>query len=236
MDFVSETGRALETVADWRDRAGGGSPKAWAEGGGARELATAWMEGDAADRATALLDGVPALSGLVLERGVADPPDHDLLVHARSPAGALVIGVVATAGEPFDERLDAWVAHAQACGEGGEDADGHLDRLTDGLFGTTLAEDPLLATLRYQLLAAVAGALSAARDHEAANAVLLVHEFDTAWTDEAQQRRNGEDLEAFVSRALPGADRAGADDAWLAGPREIAGVNVYVAKLVTSTR
>jgi hypothetical protein len=235
MDFVSENGRALESVSDWRDRAGGDSPKAWAEGGGARELATAWIEGDAAGRATALLAGVPELSGLVLERGIADPPDHDLLVHARSRAGAVVIGVVATAGEPFGERLDAWVALAQAGGET-DDASGHLDRLTDGLFGTTLAEDPLLATLRYQLLAGVAGALSAARDHEAGNAVLLVHEFGTVWTDEAQQRRNGADLEAFVGRALPGAERTGAERAWIAGPREIAAVNVYVAKLVTSTR
>jgi hypothetical protein len=98
MEFVSDSDRRLETLADWRDHAGGDSPKAWAEGGGARELATAWLEGDAADRAAGLLETVPELAGLVLERGVAEkvtyfddipgePRQHDLLVFARSPDG-----------------------------------------------------------------------------------------------------------------------------------------------------
>src|SRR5258708_2494648 len=110
MDFVSDSGRPLETLADWRDHAGGVSPKAWAEGRSARELATDWLEGDAADRAAALLETVPEVAGLVLERGVAEkvtyfddipggPRHHDLLVFGRSPDGPVVIGVEGRADE-----------------------------------------------------------------------------------------------------------------------------------------
>src|SRR4051794_28016029 len=246
MDFVSDTGRRLETLADWRDHAGGVAPKQWAEGRSARELARAWLEGDAVERVTALLGRLPELSGLVLDHATAEkityfddipagPRHHDLLVFGRSPSGPLIIGVEGTADESFGERLDAWMATAQARSDATR-APERLDQLTRGFFGTTLADDPLLLTLRYQLLAALAGTIADAREQQARHAVVLVHEFETEWTDDTKHERNREDLEAFVARLLPGAERAGEDDAWIAGPREIAGVDVYVAKLVTSTR
>jgi hypothetical protein len=246
MEFVSNDGRPLETVADWRDRSGPVSAKAWAEGRSARELAQAWLEGDAARRVTALLTTTPDLSGLVLDRGIAEkvtqfddirdsPRHHDLLVVGRAPAGAVVVGVEGKADEPFDERLDAWLARARARSEATR-APERLDRLTRGFFGATLEDDPLLATLRYELLAALAGTLADAREQAARHAVLLVHEFETAWTDDRLHERNGEDLEAFVGRLMPGAERSGDERAWIAGPREIADTAAYVAKLVTSAR
>jgi hypothetical protein len=118
-----------------------------------------------------------------------------------------------------------------------------LDRLTTVFFGTTLDEDPLLAPLRYQLLAALAGTLADAREQDAAHAVLLVHEFETPWTDNDLHRRNAEDFEAFLGWLIPGIERTD-DRAWVAGPRRVAGdgtwlpeeTEVYIAKLVTSTR
>jgi Domain of unknown function (DUF6946) len=147
----------------------------------------------------------------------------------------VIIGVEGRADEPFDERLDAWLAHAQA-GSDASRAPERLDRLTTAFFGTTVAEDPLLVTLRYQLLAALAGTMADAREQGARHAVLLVHEFETAWTDDKRHERNREDVEAFVGRLLPGAERTGDERAWIAGPREIAGLDVHVAKLVTTTR
>jgi hypothetical protein len=254
MDFYSSDGRRLATLADWRNHGGSVSWRHWAEGGSTRELARAWLEGDAATQVTALLTSVPELGGLVLDHGIAeketrfddlpgDPRRHDLLVIGRAPSGTVVIGVEGKADEPFDEPLDAWVMRAQARSEQTR-APERLDRLTAAFFGATLDEDALLAPLRYQLLSALAGTLADAREQEASHAVLLVHEFETPWTDDELHRRNAEDLDAFLGRLMPGVDPAGDPRAWIAGPRAIAGdgtwlpaeIEVYVARLMTSTR
>jgi hypothetical protein len=254
MDFFNNDGRRLETLADWRNHGGPVSGRLWAEGRSARELARAWIEGDAATQVTSLLTSVPELGGLVLDRGIAEkqtrfddirggPRHHDLLVIGRAPSGTVVIGVEGKADEPFDEPLDAWVMSARARSERTR-APERLDRLTTAFFGTTLDEDPLLALLRYQLLSALAGTLADAREQHAAYAVLLVHEFETPWTNDDLQRRNAEDLEAFLGQLAPGVERLGGDRAWIAGPLVVAGDGtwlpeesmVYVAKLVTSTR
>ena len=246
MDIFSTDGRRLATLADWRNHSGTVSWRHWAEGGSTRELARAWLEGDAATQVTSLLTLVPELGGLVLDRGIAekethfddipgDPRHHDLLVIGRAPTGTVVIGVEGKADEPFDEPLDGWVMSAEARSERSL-APERLDRLTTAFFGTTLEEDPLLAPLRYQLLSALAGTLADAREQEAGRAVLLVHEFETPWSDDALHRRNAEDLEAFLGRLAPGVERLGVGRAWIAGPLDIARTEVYVARLVTSTR
>jgi hypothetical protein len=254
MDFFSNDGRRIATLADWRDRGGPVSARQWAEGRSARELARAWIEEDAETQVTSLLTTVPDLGGLVLDRGIAEketrfddirggPRHHDLLVIGRAPSGTVVIGVEAKADEPFDEPLDAWVTRARARSERSR-APERLDRLTTAFFGTTLEEDPLLAPLRYQLLSALAGTLADAREQDATRAVLLVHEFETPWTDGDLHRRNAEALEAFVGRLMPGVERVAEDSAWIAGPLAVAGdgtwlpevTEVYVAKLVTRTR
>jgi hypothetical protein len=231
MDLFTTTGRRIETVADWRDPGGPVSGREWAEGRSTRELATAWVEGTAADELTALLSTVPAMDGLLLHDAVAER-ENDLLVTARSPGGTVVVGVQGKADEPVGEALDTWLTRTRAHEE--------LDRLTTAFFATTLDVDPLLATLRHELVAALAGTLAAAREQEAARAVLLVHEFETPWTDDALHRRNAEDLERFLGRLMPGVEPAGHPRAWIAGPALVpwAGgeTETYVAKLVTSTR
>ncbi|MGH2946329.1 MAG: DUF6946 family protein [Solirubrobacteraceae bacterium] len=253
MEFLSNDGRRLATLADWRDHGGPVSAKQWVEGGSARELARAWIELDAAARVTALLTTVPAFAGLILDRGIAEketrfddirggPRHHDLLVVGAAPSGPVVIGVEGKADEPFDERLDVWVTRAVASER--SRAPERLDRLTTAFFGTTLDDDPLLAPLRYQLLSGLAGTLADARERGARQAVLLVHEFETPWTDDERHRRNADDLEAFVGRLMPAAERTGDERAWIAGPGVLAGdgtwlpesADVYVAKLATSTR
>jgi hypothetical protein len=240
MDFFSNDGRRLETLADWRKHSGPVSSRDWAEGRSGRELARAWIEGDAATQVTSLLTSAPAFGGLVLDRGIV-ARHHDLLVIGRAPSGTVVIGVEGKADEPFDEPLDGWVVRAEARGERAPE---QLDRLTTAFFGTTLDEDPLLAPLRYQLLSALAATLADARDEDAACAVLLVNEFETRWSDDDLHRRNAADLEAFLGRLMPGVEPVGVDRAWIAGPLLVAGdgtwlpeqTELYVAKLVTSTR
>jgi uncharacterized protein DUF6946 len=254
MDFFSNDGRRIETFADWRDHGGPVSGREWAEGRSARELARAWTEGDAERQVTALVTLAPEFGGLVLDRGIAgkqtrfddtpgEPRRHNLLVIGRAPSGTVVIGVEGKADEPLDEPLDAWLARELARGERSRAAE-RLDRLTTAFFGTRLDQDPLLAPLRYRLLSALAGTLADAREQRATRAVLLVHEFETPWTNEDLHRRNADDLEAFVGRLMPGVERMTDDRAWIAGPYAVGGdgswlpeeTDVYVARLVTSTR
>jgi hypothetical protein len=243
MDFFSNDGRRLETLADWRDQGRPVSSRRWAEGQSARELARAWIERDAAAEVTALLTSVPDLAGLVLDRGIPESETrfpggsrlHDLLVIGRAPIGTILIGVEGKSDEPFEEPLDARAMREPTA---------RLDDLTSALFGATLTEDPLLAPLRFQLLSALAGTLAEARRQDAVGAVLLVHEFETPWTRGEQQRRNAEDLDAFLGRLMPGVQLMGEERAWVAGPLVLAGdgswlpeeAAVYVAKLVSRTR
>jgi hypothetical protein len=254
MDFFSNDGRRIETVADWRDRCGPVSGRRWAEGRSARELAHAWVEGDAEAHVTSLLTRVHEFGGLFLDHAVAEketrfddaggePRRHDLLVIGRAPRGTVVIGVEGKTDEPFDEPLDAWVTRAHAHNDGSR-APERLDRLTRAFFGATLKSDPLLSPLRYQLLSALAGTLAGAHEHGAARAVLLVHEFATPWSRDDRHRRNAEDLDVFLSRLMPGVEVVRQDHAWIAGPVRVAGdgrwlperAHVYVARLLTNTR
>lgn len=252
MEFLGSDGKTrLTTLDDWRRHAPPISDDRWVDGRSAKELARDWLDGGAIERVTALLTRHPALAGLELERAIAEketrfdairrgPRHHDLLVYARTPDRSVVIGVEGKADESFDRALDAWVAAARANSPATE-APARLDRLTSAFFGATLEQDPLLATLRYQLLAALAGTLADARESDAATAVLLVHEFDTAKTTERLHARNRADLDAFVGRLMPGAPKHGDVDAWIAGPVTVEGdgewlpeaAEVFVAKLRT---
>jgi len=246
MDLFSNDGRRIVTFADWRDHGGPVSSRDWAEGRSGRELARAWTEGDAEQRVTALLTLAPDFGGLVLDRGIAnketrfdDRPGgwrrHDLLVIGRAANGTSVIGVEGKSDEPLDEPLDAWLARELSRSEDSR-AEEQLDTLTTAFFGTRLHDDPLLAPLRYRLLSALAGTLAEAREQQASRAVLLVHEFETPWTNDELHQRNAADLEAFVGRLMPGVERMTDERAWIAGPYAIAETDVYVARLVTNTR
>ena len=214
MEFFGSGGTTqLKTLEDWRQHAPPISDDRWVDGRSAKELARDWLEGDAVERVVALLARHQTLTGLELERGIAEketrfdairrgPRHHDLLVQARTSAGPVVIGVEGKADESFDLALDAWLARAHA-GSSATQAPERLDRLTRAFFGTTLGEDPLLGTIRYQLLSALAGTLADAREQGAATAVLLVHEFDTDKTTKKLHERNAADLDAFVGRLMP---------------------------------
>ncbi len=69
---------------------------------------------------------------------------------------------------------------------------------------------PEFLTLRYQLLTAAAGTLAYATQHNAALAVLIVHEFKTSKTKEAKHLTNEQDFQAFLSRLAPFSDSKGA--------------------------
>ena len=165
--------------------------------------------------------------------------NHDLLVSGTTEAGPLVVGVEGKADETFDRTVDQY---AKAVRSPESEAPERLRSLTQALFGTTPEQDPTLGTLRYQLLSALAGTLADAKTYDAADAVLLVHEFVTPKTDDRNHEKNAADLEAFVGRLFPaGTPRERLGESWITGPTTIVStgewfpneISLYVAKLVT---
>jgi len=243
-------GEPIVTLADWHRLAPPTSPHHWREYRSAYELAHAWTEGDGAKRLPAILQVREELAGLRLERGIAErkswfddipgrPRQHDLLLNGTMNAGRLVVGLEAKADEPFDLNLAEYRAIARRRSAGTR-APERLDRLTRAFFGATLDDDPTLGTLRYQLLAALAGTLVECAHVGAAAGVVAVHEFVTPETDAVKQARNARDLDAFVARFGPAPRAAGPDGGWVAGPFAVPGnrhlppdVPLYLTKVIS---
>ena len=253
MEFFNNRGRELRTVVDWQCLAPPAAKHHWAVGRSAMELARDWLEGDAADRAAALLRSRPELAAVTLRDGIVEkltrfddigggPRHHDLLLRGSMPSGPLVVGVEGKADETFDLTLREYVANARRRRPETTRAPERLDRLTAMFFGSVLDEDPGLGELRYQLLSALAGTLADAKLAGARHAVVLIHEFVTAQTKDELHAANAEALGAFVDRLQ--LEPAGDADAWITGPAVIRGdgrwlpaeIPVSVAKLVTRRR
>jgi hypothetical protein len=106
----------------------------------------------------------------------------------------------------------------------------------------TLDEERVLA-LRFQLFSGIAGAIAAAVDFEAVQAVFLVHEFVTAGVDDEKRRRNANDLHGFGTTVFGVELPIGADAPWCVGPVPFAGsdrlsssVQLFIAKAMTDLR
>lgn len=149
-------------------------------------------------------------------------PRHDLLAIGSTPAGPIVIGVEGKADETFGAKLDRHVADALR-GSPSSGTPSRVDRLTAAFFGATRSTDPSLGTLRYQLLSGLAGTLADARERDAPEAILLVHEFRTPRTADRLQADNAAALDAFLARLHPSAVRSGSRAAWITDPVRMRG-------------
>jgi hypothetical protein len=257
MRFISRDGRPIESLSDWEDLGKPASASHWRPNRSAYELAAAWISGDAVERATELLGLRPEFLGIQLREGVAEkktqfdenprgPRNHDLLIHASTNGGGLVVGVEGKADELFDLPLWRWRENALAASPE-SDAPRRLDDLTTFFFGTTIDRDhahPPLACMGYQLLSALAGTLADAKEDAVPQAVLLIHEFVTSETEDEKHVANARVLDDFLTRLAGEVDRNGSADAWISVPFSVKGdgtwlpqsCQVAVAKLVTNRR
>src|SRR4051794_30815119 len=131
---------AITTHAEWRLHGGPASGDHWVQGRSAWELASDWIERDAAERVIALLGRRPELAGLQLLEGVAEkqthfdeqgrgPRNHDLLVRASADIGGVTIGVEGKADESFDDPVWLWQDKRLAASPN-SGAPARIDRLT----------------------------------------------------------------------------------------------------------
>jgi hypothetical protein len=115
-------------------------------------------------------------------------------------------------------------------------------------FGTSLAADrgdPLLIGIGYQLFSALAGTLADAKLDSSGQAVVLIAEYVTDLTDDAQHEYNARMLDGFLSRLIgTSLRRSHVANGWITEPVVIAGdgtwsaisTNVSFAKLVRHRR
>lgn len=234
----------ITTHDEWQKYGGPASDKHWVRGRSAWELASDWIERNAADRVIQLLTLRPELAGLTFTKAIAEkqthfdgqgrgPRNHDLLIRATANVGHVTIGVEGKADESFDDPVWLWQdKRLKASPESGAPA--RIERLTRQWFGTTLRTDsdyPPLACIGYQLFSALAGTLADAKTDDSAVAVLLIQEFDTDKTEPVKHDVNARVLNDFVRRlGGPGLERSGSETAWITAPITVRGDGVWTPK------
>jgi hypothetical protein len=134
-----------------------------------------------------------------------EPRNCDLLVQATDAFGDFVIAVEAKADEPFGDTIDDAMSAALERLVANPSSKGvaRITNLAQSLFRERRGAHAKIATLRYQLLTATAGALAASTAGR--RTVMLVQEFRTGKTAADKLQLNAKDLDAFVNRLTDGA-------------------------------
>lgn len=217
---IEKAGRKIATLADWETHAGPKSPDQWVEGRSAKEVARAWLEGaglnlpfDVAQVLAADPSFGPVESWIAepeaklpFDDFAGEPRNSDLVVHATDSHGPYLIAVEAKADEPFGETIAEALASALERLLANERSKGliRIQQLAQALFGARLQGDPAIKNMRYQLLTACAGAICEAERRGYQRALLLIHEFVTAKTDDGRHEANAAALGTFVKRLSHG--------------------------------
>lgn len=210
---ITKNGQPIRTLDDWFDKAPPALGKLhWKDFRSAKELARRWLKGFPEEVRTVLELAEP-LRGMTFEFTEPEhstaldefprPRVHDLLLVGTARGGRIVIGVEGKADEPFGKLISEELVAAPLSNK-----PERIRRLLAAVFVDPT--DQALGTLRYQLLHALAGTLIEAHTHQADWAVLLVHEFTSHATKDSDIRRNGLDLENFITALEP--------HAWFTGP------------------
>lgn len=218
--IFSKKGIPILRLEEWESLAGPKRRAHWQDDRSAKEVARAWLGVTApslpAEVATAL-DAHPAF-GTVVDWSAepearlrfddlrGEPRNTDLLVHARDQYGEFIIALEAKADEVFGETVAEALAAAVERKLGNPRSKGveRIEHLAAALLGPRRKGEPRLAEIRYQLLAAVAGAVAAAPKKGGQRVILLVQEFRTRRTTDANHAANARDLDIFVRRLSHG--------------------------------
>lgn len=171
------------------------------------------------------------------ERG--EGRNHDLWAKCTVNGRPFTLCIEAKADEPFGDTIGETCATAlkRSAATGGVR---RARALLHMIFGAEAEPDrEPWASLRYQLLTAVAGTALQARIDGARAAALAIHEFRGSKTNPSLLRRNAEDLVAFL-KLLNGGDMAAMTEGCFAGPWTIRtgsgmedAVHLLVGKVIT---
>lgn len=255
---IAKSGHRIESLEDWERYAGPKKPTQWKDGRSAKEIARAWLsaQGSLPAEVTAAIASNPSF-GLIscweaepealqpFDKFRGEPRNCDLAIYANDQYGPFLIAVEAKADEPFGDTVGKVLAAAvktlaqNPCSNGVA----RVEQLLIALIGHGLHKEPSLGSLRYQLLTATAGALSAAKRAKIKRAVVFVHEFVTDVTTDEKHAINAADLSNFVSRLSNGSMQA-VESGCVYGPFVVppgaplvpCGVELFIGKATRSLR
>jgi hypothetical protein len=219
--IFSSGGTQIRTIDDWFKLA---PPKRgnfhWKDGRSAKECARAWCPdtGDVCcpSELTELLNSHPDIKGATIVSAIpeyltsfdrlGEPRNSDMVAIAHHCGGNLAISIEAKADEAFDESVMKVLHRAvrRICLDMDSNGVLRVQQLAKSLLPPRSGGLVTLGDIRYQLLTAVAGALSYAKDVNASRAVFLVHEFKTDSTNDQKHFSNQVDLNKFVARLTGG--------------------------------
>ncbi len=255
---ISKNGTPILTLEDWETCDGPRGPDHWSDGRGGKEIARAWLEGDAVDLPKELIAAlkrheafgkVQSWSGepqvdLTFAGFTDEPRKSALLVQAEDAHGAYLIAVEAKSDEPFGDTAGDTLAAAvdQSLEGDASNGIGHVTQLVAALFGPRRDDDPQLKDIRYQLLTASAGCLAEAGRRGLPRALLLVQEFVTDRTVDKRLLLNTIDLGRFVKRLSHGEVKS-VNPGDICGPFEMPGtpllsssIDFYIGKISRNLR
>lgn len=237
------------TITGWQSWSPPKHVQHWVPGRSAMECARAWfrtgslgcpeeirrlLESNAVTRALAFSHGRPEMVTALPMRG--EGRNHDLWLVGHSGDQQVTVCIEAKADEPFGD----FVANALASARRRNPETGlpaRARKLIEVITGREAdPEKAPWASVRYQLLTALAGTALQAQKDRSAFAVLVVHEFVGSATVDEKVLVNARDLAAFVS--LLGLDAARMQSGELVGPLKLpesallpAGMPIYVGKV-----
>jgi hypothetical protein len=216
---ITKGNRVITDLSDWETHAGPKSKGHWVDDRSAKEVARAWLfSGDElpTEVCTALLNHprfgatlewqAEPEAKLRFDNFAGEPRNSDLAVHVRDAAGRYLLAIEAKADESYGETVAQTTAAARTRLDQNPRSNGlnRVHQLQEALFGIPATRAAELSGLRYQLLTAAAGALCEGERRAYSRTVLLIQEFVTKKTDDANHARNTQDLLNFMNALKPG--------------------------------
>ena len=250
---ISKGTQPITSLAEWLEHAPPKSLNHWVDGRSAKEVARAWLESGDESMPSEVEDALvshpsfgPVLTWeaepeakLRFDLFQGEPRNSDLVVYVSDSVGPYVLAIEAKADETYGETVAQALAAALERRVKNPASNGiaRIEQLARLLLRPRAEGAPKAADLRYQLLTACAGAVAEAERRKCSRAVMLVHEFVTSTTADANHERNAFDLVAFLSR-LTDESCDEVVNGKLYGPitTSTAGVQLYVGKVARNLR
>jgi hypothetical protein len=196
-------GQIINGIDGWTPPAKG--DKHWKDGRSAKELAKAWFRNGSPqipDELHQILTNHPSTKNFNIEYGIPELEtkldnykgkgrNHDLIIVGESNAIRTIISIEAKVDEEFGKVISKYI------GESSKNEHSKVPNRIKGLSRAVFG-DKDTSTLRYQLLHSVAGTLIEAKNREAGQAILIIHEFVPETGKSNDARRNERDLETFI--------------------------------------
>jgi hypothetical protein len=211
--MIAKHNHDIKSLEDWEKYGGPKKATQWKDGRSAKEVAKAWihsfpefpLEVIQTLKTSSCIGEITEWNAvpearLKFDTFRGEPPNLDLFVIAQDTTGLLVMGVEAKADEEFSSILSETHRNALSRLKKNPNSKGviRLENLLKNLLGSNLESLAELGELRYQLLTATAGILSAASKEGATRAILFIHEFRTDQTTDKLHSLNQKDLNDFI--------------------------------------